>query len=293
MALPVEVISGRLCVEVWSELFCPAVNRKMGHEVRAFNGLGMLTAMDGRKRRERDFHNLSYSDGRRASLSKFYSTTNLSRHYYYNKILNICWNKRILECGCGNGVSARKFAQSGGFVHAIDISDVGIRFAMGNSRGMKLSERVTFQVMDVEKLAFSNNSFDIVCGTGILHHLQIESAFKEIARVLKPEGVAMFLEPLGHNPIINLYRKLTPHLRTTDEHPLIVSDFLLAQELFKEVEIKYFHLFSIFAFPLRRFGRFELVVSLLDWLDAKLFSLIPKCGPYAWFAVLECRRPIK
>jgi hypothetical protein len=51
-------------------------------------------------------------------------------------------------------------------------------------------------------------------------------ACSEIARVLRPGGPAIFVEPLGHNPLINAYRKRTPALRTVDEHPPTKARFV-------------------------------------------------------------------
>ena len=42
---------------------------------------------------------------------------------------------------------------------------------------------------------------------------------------MKPSAGALFIEPLGHNPVINLYRRRTPEQRTVDEHPLSWTTF--------------------------------------------------------------------
>ena len=74
---------------------------------------------------------------------------------------------------------------------------------------------------------------------GILHHLDFSKCLDEISRILKPDGSMIFVEPLGTNPLINLYRKFTPNSRSIDEHPLIAKDFRTLKEKFKDVEIKY------------------------------------------------------
>ena len=38
-----------------------------------------------------------------------------------------------------------------------------------------------------------------------------------------PGGLAVFMEPLGRNPLINRYRRLTLTLRTVDEYPLMME----------------------------------------------------------------------
>ncbi len=49
-------------------------------------------------------------------------------------------------------------------------------------------------------LDFKNNSFDMVCGVSILHHLDYEKALKETYRVLKKGGKIFFTEPNIVNP---------------------------------------------------------------------------------------------
>ncbi len=44
-----------------------------------------------------------------------------------------------------------------------------------------------------------------VLGKQILHHLDMTQAVPEIARVLRPGGRAVFLEPLIHNPLLEGY----------------------------------------------------------------------------------------
>ena len=70
--------------------------------------------------------------------------------------------------------------------------------------------------------------------------MQIEKCLNEIHRILKSKGNLIFIEPLGTNPIINLYRKLTPKSRSKDEHPLINKDFKYINEKFIETKIKYY-----------------------------------------------------
>jgi ubiquinone/menaquinone biosynthesis C-methylase UbiE len=48
-------------------------------------------------------------------------------------------------------------------------------------------------VLEAENLSFSNDSFDLVCGSGILHHLDLNRSYKEIQRVLKKMVKQYFL----------------------------------------------------------------------------------------------------
>ena len=200
--------------------------------------------MDDRYQREQSFHDHAYAEHTRAAAGKFYAIQGSSRERYRRFIeANGGTGARVLEYGCGRGSSAFELARSGASVTAIDISEAGLDMAREEARSRGLT--VEFRMMNAEALEFADTTFDLVCGTAILHHLDLDRSFQEIARVLKPTGVGGFIEPLGHNPLINLYRKLTPKMRTVDEHPLRVEDFDIAKRHFDRVEIGYYHLFSL------------------------------------------------
>ena len=69
----------------------------------------------------------------------------------------------------------------------------------------------------------------------------------EVARVMRPSAGALFIEPLGHNPVINLYRRRTPEQRTVDEHPLLMDDMAVVRAHFAQVDETYFHLLGLLA----------------------------------------------
>lgn len=147
--------------------------------------------------------------------------------------------------------------------------------------------------MNAEKLELPDNSFDIICGVAILHHLDFHKSFAEIARTLRPGGEAIFREPLAHNPLINLYRRRTPQLRTPDEHPFYMRELKLLEQYFGKVDPTFFHLFSIAATPFLRYPGGKLLLKLLSGLDAVLFQALPFLRKYAWSVALVVSRPVK
>ena len=153
-----------------------------------------------------------------------------------------CWNT-----GCGLGTHGGELAPVVRSFHAIDISEAAIRQVSATVA----APNVRFEVMDAMKLEYPANSFDLVYGSGIVHHLDTEVSAREVARVLRVGGTALFWEPLGYNPVINAYRAMTPGARTVDEHPLLAGDLAQMRRHFAAVEPTFFGLTSIAAVPLR------------------------------------------
>lgn len=241
---------------------------------------------DERSQREAEFHDRRYSGEHktRTAARKYYSVFAECRAAYLAKILDGVEGNRVLEYGCGPGGYATRLAKAGASVVAIDISPEAIRQArtrIGKGRDVELLE------MNAEAMDFPDGDFDLVCGTGILHHLDLERAFGEIHRVLKPGGRAFFIEPLGHNPAINAYRRRTPEMRSVDEHPLLMSDFEMARGIFPHVELTCFNLLTLLAVPLRTLPVFGRMVKVLSRGDRALMSLAPFTRRYAWNVLVE------
>lgn len=247
-----------------------------------------------RLERERQFHDLHYSDGkeRRQRVSKFYSITDSVKRAYEQKILSNCKDFRIIEYGCGEGSYAFKIAQSQArSVTGIDISPVVVE-AANRQTEKNLRDKLTFKVMNAEQLEFAESSQDLICGSGILHHLDLALATDSIVKTLKPEGKAVFLEPLGHNFLINLYRRLTPAIRTEDEHPLLEKDLKMIKSHFQQAKISYFYLTSIAACFMAGKPGFKALLRGCELIDSILLKL-PGVKRQAWIVLIELNQPIK
>jgi SAM-dependent methyltransferase len=240
--------------------------------------------------REREFHNVVFSEHTRAPLAKFYEVQRPAFERYEALLARASSGSRALEYGCGPGSYAYFLARRGVEVTGIDISDVAIDQARERAEREGLADRCTFEVMDAEHLDLPADAFDLVCGSAILHHLDLRLALDEIARVLRKGGGGVFLEALGHNPLINLYRRLTPRYRTPDEHPLRSEDLELARARFETVELDHFGLTTLLAVPLRRRPSFRRVVRRLDRVDQALFRIGP-AQRLAWSAVIRLADP--
>ena len=111
---------------------------------------------------------------------------------------------KVLELGCGTGYFTKEAARSGAEITAIDISND----LLEQARKEVPLENVKFLVENAYEMTFSDNSFDTVIGSSVLHHLEIDSALKEIFRVLRPGGIIRFTEPNMLNPQIAIQKNI-------------------------------------------------------------------------------------
>jgi ubiquinone/menaquinone biosynthesis C-methylase UbiE len=244
-----------------------------------------------RKQNERAFHNETFSTDSRKDLGVFYRVVAPCTEYFSEEILRRAANKTVLEYGCGPGTNSFRLATVAKSVTGIDLSDVAISQARERAR-QRGTSNVDFHVMDAEKLTFPDSSFDLICGRAIVHHLDVVRCLENLTRVLKPGGAALFQEPLGHNPIINLYRRLTPQMRTVDEHPLLMSDLKTARSWFGKVEMKPYVLTSLLAAGVKIPALFTPALKLLTAVDKGIF-LVPFLRRYAWTSVWILESPRK
>lgn len=248
-------------------------------------------SMDERIGREREFHNRVFADHSRKAVGKYYSVMRGSRRCYEGVLNRYGRGSTVLEFGCGPGFFAPYLAARGASVTGIDISQTAIAQAQERAVEQGVSGNLTLKVMNAEALEFPAHSFDLVCGVAILHHLDLDRAYGEIARTLKPGGRAVFLEPLGHNPFINLYRRMTPALRTEDEHPLLMRDLVLADRYFEERHSHFFTMHSLLAVPFRDTSIFSGLLNACEAADRIVFRAFPPARRMAWQVVIELARP--
>jgi len=153
-----------------------------------------------------------------------------------NKILACANGKTVLEIGSTEWFKwldrERIFPSS---IDCINISEKELQAGIDLTKSSKLVPR--FHIMDAHDLQFGENQFDVVFGNAMLHHLDLPSALDEVCRVLKPDGLAVFREPLDINPVAKIVRWLTPRARTDDEQPFQRSAF---REIEKRFATEYY-----------------------------------------------------
>lgn len=98
-------------------------------------------------------------------------------------------NSHVLDVGCGTGGNAVYLAEHFGCkVTGIDISELMIEQANKRINGHDLADRLDFHVGDAYELDYPDESFDVVLTTFVSQFLDLNRAFPEFRRVLKPDG---------------------------------------------------------------------------------------------------------
>jgi len=220
--------------------------------------------------REKEFHNKLQSKNKGRFENIFYKAIYNSSDDFFNFLKINSKNSDILDYGCGIGSSLKKVLEfKPNKITGIDISEISIQKAKNLIQN--LDSNVELLVDNCEKTKFKKDTFNIIYGTGILHHLNIKICLDEINRILKPGGKFLFIEPLGTNPAINFYRKLTPKSRSKDEHPLNNQDFYLIRNIFTKVKIKYYGFLTLIFFPVYKSPERSIIFKFLQKVDQFLF----------------------
>ena len=197
----------------------------------------------------------------------------------------------VLDRGCGEGKHTIDLARRNLLVISVDLSHTQLLLAREMVEKQAPDANILFVQANAEELPFAKNSFRIIFGKAIIHHLEEQLAIAEIKRLLQPNGRATFSEPLAYHPLIWLGRMLTPRLRTQDEHPLTVQEMKTFGLAFGTKEVDTLFLFAPLAYILRAMPKgekaFQKVHKHLSKLDQKIFNTIRGTKRLAWYGVVN------
>ncbi len=96
----------------------------------------------------------------------------------------------ILELGCGNGMLWKKNSEKINNNCTITLTDISEGMLKSAKDMLKdVNHNFKFKVMDIQNIPYPDNSFDVIIARHMLYHVpDLDKAFSEIKRVLKPKG---------------------------------------------------------------------------------------------------------
>jgi ubiquinone/menaquinone biosynthesis C-methylase UbiE len=199
--------------------------------------------------REQNFHDqwASTIDVNGIRVSDYFEACTAPENRFILKQLGDVRGKFLLDLGCGAGENSVYFAKLGAHCVAADYSpgmvDVALQLAERNC--VNVQGRV-INAMDID---IPDNTFDIVYASNLLHHMPDPLlTILEIHRILKPGGKMCFWDPLRHNPLINVYRRIATEVRTEDETPLHINIVKDVRAVFSTMKYDTFWLATLWIF---------------------------------------------
>lgn len=193
--------------------------------------------------------------------------------------------KQVLEYGCGLGQLSVLLAKSGAQVTAFDLSPVSVEVTRRRAEINGVGSLVTAVVAAGENLPFADESFDIVVGKAVLHHLNAELAAPHLHRVLKSDGKAVFSEPMGMNPLLRFGREHLPYVDKKPrgaDRPLDYTTIGRWVQAFRDSRIREIQLLSM----LERVFGFNRHLDSLRRMDDLLLRKLPFLRRYCRYVVL-------
>ncbi|UEM24600.1 class I SAM-dependent methyltransferase (plasmid) [Skermanella mucosa] len=99
---------------------------------------------------------------------------------------------RVLDLGCNNGYGSFELSRHGHRVVGVDVSAE----ALDDARRRFSADNLDYRQVSGQDLPFEADSFDLITSFQVIEHIvEMEPYLREIRRVLKPGGLAVFTTP--------------------------------------------------------------------------------------------------
>ena len=266
----------------------------------------MRKQLTARQEREREFYS-RYSEKHRDEEVVFDPVLGYERRPWnsYWRLYEVVGNayqgpsQRLLDFGCGMGHASMCYAHIGYQVSGFDVCEENLDECRRKAERYGFADRTDFSAQAAEDLDYPDESFDVVAGLDILHHVEVDGALRQAHRVLKPGGLAVFRE-FVEVPVFDSLRNsrlgtflvsnapsLEDH-RTEDEHKLNPEQMGMVMSVFPDVEVIRFNLLSRFRrfFPNKHPGR----PSRIERLDQLVFRVVPFARFFGGDVVMVLRK---
>ena len=122
----------------------------------------------------------------RVNIHKKYSKINQDLTIGYFPTTKSTNEVKVLELGCGTGELWRSNSDSIDKMKQLVITDFSKDMVKTTKSVIGNRDNVDYEIMDIQKISFENETFDIVIANMLLHHVNdIHKALSEVNRVLK------------------------------------------------------------------------------------------------------------
>lgn len=226
-------------------------------------------------------------------LEAFYQGPDVHSAAMMNSLADVR-DMRLLDFACGAGITSAWLAARGARVTALDLSPVSVSRCAELVSRLGLSDRV--RPVAGELAALSGSSFDGIAGRHALHHVDCQSIAPQLAALLRPGGIASFVETFDSNPVLRLARRHLvgrlgiPRYGTVDEQPLRASDLAALRAAFGSVrtvvaEMTFMRIFDRqvlryrWTAPSWMLGAIDDALGRVDRLAFLSYHQIVVCGP--------------
>lgn len=193
--------------------------------------------------------------------------------------------KHVLEYGCGLGEVSALLARSGAQVTAFDLSPDSVLVARKRAMLNDVEARVHLAVSAGENLPYADESFDVIFGKAILHHLDVKHGWADLYRVLRTGGKAVFAEPMGMNPVLNFVRARVPYVRKNPRGADCPLNYDEIHAWGKPFRVFHYHEIQLLSMLERGLG-FGKPLVLLRRVDSVLLQRMPFLRRYCRYVTM-------
>jgi SAM-dependent methyltransferase len=128
-------------------------------------------------------------------------------------------NRKVIDLGCGDGANTVILASLGARVFSVDISKENLDLTGRRAVANKVDGRVTLLHSDAMALPIEAAAVDAILCSELLHQVDPIKTARQIRRVLKPGGVAIFDEAIAGPMPFGAIKHLFPEPDDADGAP--------------------------------------------------------------------------